>query len=158
MYRLCQNFKLMALSPCILQQIGRRGLAGEEKYLATGQEATNADSRFNAIHVRHDDIADDQIRLERSCAFHCCCSGIHRRSVISVQIEDFGQSVSNDLLVVNHQNSRFFTRLHSLAPSENSEAELPIIAETRRRRIPSGNLPLRCRIYPLRHWTALNLH
>src|SRR5579862_6746188 len=124
-----ENLKLVSLGTSVLQQVGGGCLAGKQQDFTGRQKATNADGGFDAIHIGHDDVADDEIGLQRARAFHGRCAGVHRRGVIPVKVEDFGQGVGNNLLVVNYQNSRFVTRVHALRSFRMDRAELPIIAE-----------------------------
>jgi len=76
---------------------------------------------FDAVHVLHDDVADDEVGLQRACALHRCCSAVNGGGVVPVQVEDPGQSVSDNLLVIHHQNSRFSTRVHACAPFKTAK-------------------------------------
>src|SRR6478735_4297010 len=94
-----QNLKFMSLGAGFFQQIGRVGLAREQKNLASWQHLANADRGLNAVHVRHDYVADDQIRLGFTCAVHGGSSRIDRRGVKSVLIENNRQSIGDYALV-----------------------------------------------------------
>src|ERR1700757_2936750 len=87
------------------------------------------DGGLDAIHVRHDDIADDKIGLEGARALHRSGAAVDRRSLVPVQVQYFGQSIGDHLLVIYHHDSRFSSHMHRTL-LHTSEAELPIIAES----------------------------
>src|ERR1700678_4422070 len=130
MNRLGKDLEFMSLCPGVFEQIGRGGLTRKKQDLAARQKAANVDSSLNAVHILHDDVANNQVGLQSACALYCGGSAVDRRSVVAVEVEDFRESVSYNLLVINYQYSRFFTGLHSLSPFGVAEAELPIIADT----------------------------
>ncbi len=56
-----ENLKFIAAGTGVFQQIRRGGLAGEEKNFAGRQESANVNCGLNAVHVGHDDVADDEV-------------------------------------------------------------------------------------------------
>jgi len=105
MYRLSKDIELVALSPRFFEQISCSCLSREEQDLAPGQELADANRSFNAVHVRHDHVADDEFRLGLSCAVDCGRAGINGGRVESVLVENYGEGVGNHTFIVNDENS-----------------------------------------------------
>jgi hypothetical protein len=98
-----QNFEFVALRPRFLQQVGRSRLAGKQENLAGWQQAADLNRSIDAVHVVHDHIADDHLRLDGlghlDSRFATVCS--HRVKTVSVQNND--QRVGDHALVIDHQ-------------------------------------------------------
>jgi hypothetical protein len=101
MNRFCQDFELMALGTRALQQVGRRRLAGKQKDLAGWEELPYVNSRFYAIHVGHNDIADHEIRLNRTGSLNGARTGVHGRRIEAVLIQNDCKRVGYNPLIVN---------------------------------------------------------
>jgi hypothetical protein len=95
-----QDLELVALGAGAFQQVGRRRLAGEEQDLAARQELADVDGRLDAVHVGHDHVADDEVGLDRTGALDGSGAGVDGRSVETGLVEDDGQGIGDDLLVV----------------------------------------------------------
>ena len=67
----------MSLGAGFFQQVSGGGLAGEQQDLAGRQNLPNADGGFNAVHVRHDYVADDEVRLTFARPVHGGAAGIY---------------------------------------------------------------------------------
>ncbi len=88
MGRLGQNIEFMSFRTRFLEKIGGGGLSGEEKNLASRQDVPDLDSRFDPIHVRHDDIADDQVRPAGASAIDGFRAGVDGRGIKAILVED----------------------------------------------------------------------
>jgi hypothetical protein len=97
----------MPLSAGFFQKICCCCLAGKEKNLAARQDLANADRGFNTVHVRHNDIADDQIWPGFTRPIHGRSSSVDGRGVKAVLIENYRQRISDHALVVHYQDSGF---------------------------------------------------
>jgi len=73
-----QDFELVSLDTGFFQQIGGGGLPGKEKDLAGRERLPYADGGFDAVHVGHDDVADNQVGLELLGALHGPGPGVDR--------------------------------------------------------------------------------
>ena len=78
-------------------------------------------------------------------ALHRRRSGVDRRSFVAVEIQNPGQSVCDDLLVVDNQNSRFLDRVHSVTPCKVAKPDTDYSGAAGHQRPPIG-----CKNYPLR--------
>src|SRR5258707_8078707 len=83
-----QDFKFVALGASLFQQVRGGSLAREQQDLAAGKDFADSNRRLNAIHVRHDDVADNQVRTAIAGAFHRGGAGINRGSVKSILVQD----------------------------------------------------------------------
>jgi len=91
----------------LFEQIRGCRLTGEEKDLALWQFAAGDDCRFDTGHTGHDDVADEHIGLKALERFDGFFSAEHSARFETCLVEDDGQCVSNDLLVVSDEYSWF---------------------------------------------------
>jgi hypothetical protein len=108
MYRFGQNLELMSLSAGVLQQISRSGLSGEEQDLAGWQEIPDVDGSFDAIHVRHDNVADYKVWFHAPGTLYGTRTCVHGRCVKTVLIENDRQGICNNPLIINNQDFRLW--------------------------------------------------
>src|SRR5215475_14733249 len=103
MDRLGQDLKLMSLGTGLFQQVSGSCLAGEEQDLAAGKNLANTNCGLDAVHIRHNDIADDQVRTAFTRAVDCGGSRVDGRSIESVLIQNDRQSIGDHPLIVHYQ-------------------------------------------------------
>src|SRR5262249_2697937 len=73
------------------------------------------DRRLDAVHVRHDHVADDEIRTHRLRPLHGGSTSIDGSGFEPMLIQDDSQSIGNHPLVVYHQHSRLCLRRRHLS-------------------------------------------
>lgn len=100
-----ENFKLVAADAGIAQQVGGRGLAGEQQNPAVRNHCANLNGSFDAGHAGHDDIAEEDIRVEEPSGFDGRLATIDSAGFKSTLIQDDAQSVGDDLLVIGDEHS-----------------------------------------------------
>ena len=104
-----QYLKLMALTARVLQQVCGLSLAGEEKDLASGQEAANLDGCINAGHIRHHYVSYHQVRSLGAGPGNGFSAAIHRARVKTGLVQDDGQGIGDHAFVIGYQD--FWLRL-----------------------------------------------
>jgi len=92
----------MSLGPRALQQVGRCRLAGEQENLAGWKELSYVNGRFDAIHVGHNDIADHEVRFNRTGSLNGARAGVHGRCIEAVLIQNDCERVCDNPLIVNY--------------------------------------------------------
>ncbi len=102
----------MALGAGALQQIGSGGLSGKKKDLAAWQKLPDVDSRVDPIHIRHDHIADDQLRTFSSGPLDRVPARVDRRCIESILIQYDGQGISDHALVIDNEHLWFLAQGH----------------------------------------------
>src|SRR5512146_722886 len=106
------DLKFVALGASTFQEIGGGSLAGEEQDFAAREEAANVDGGLNAVHVGHDDVADDKVGANGFGAFHSAGSGVDSRGIEPVLVEDDGERVRDYSFVVYDQYLGFVVAIH----------------------------------------------
>ena len=110
MDRFGEDLEFMALSTGFFEQIRGCRLTGEEKDLALWQFAASDDGCFYAGHAGHDDVADEHIGLKALQRLDGFFSAEDSARLETCLVEDNGQCIGNDLLVVGNENSGFCGR------------------------------------------------
>src|SRR5215472_10948349 len=72
-----QDVERMALGAGSFQKIGSCGLSGEQENLARRMQLANLDCGFDPVHVRHDDVADDQVGPAHTGTLYRFGSGVN---------------------------------------------------------------------------------
>jgi hypothetical protein len=106
MDRFGQDLKLMPLRSRLFEKISRGGLTGKQQDLTPRQDLPDLDSGFNAIHIGHDDVADDQIQPARSCPVDGGRASVNSGGVEAILVQNDGQSVGNDSFIIDYEDSR----------------------------------------------------
>jgi hypothetical protein len=120
-----QDFEFVALGAGAFKKVGGCCLSGEEQDLAGRQEATNMDGGFDAVHVGHDDVADDEVGADFPCGVHRARSGIDSGGIKPSLIENDGERVGYHPFVVNYQYTRSLLLRCGHSVSRNFNAEYP---------------------------------
>src|SRR5262249_14618946 len=105
MDRLGQDLKFVSLGAGFFQEIGRSRLAGEQQNLAVRKQFANTNRSLDAVHVLHDDVADDQVWSNLSSLFDRCRAGVDRVRLKTILVEDKREAVSDHLLIVNNKDT-----------------------------------------------------
>jgi hypothetical protein len=100
-----KDFEIVALKTRIAEQIGCGSEAGEEKDLAVGVAAANADCHVDAIHARHDDVTDDEIGRPELALLQRCARIVAGGSIISAFAEDGAEGIGDTGLIVDDENA-----------------------------------------------------
>ena len=95
----------MSLGPCFFKEIGGSCLTGKEQNLALGKHLPDLYGSFDPVHVGHDDITNHQIRMAGSRSLHRRRPCVDRGGFEAVLIQDDGQGIGDDTLVVYYQDS-----------------------------------------------------
>ncbi len=61
-------------------------------------------ARVNPVHVRHDDVGDEHVRLQRSRDFYCLFAAIDCCCLKTALVQNNGQRIRDDSLVIGDQN------------------------------------------------------
>jgi hypothetical protein len=118
MYWLGKDFELVSLGTRTLEQIGGGSLAGEKEDLTAGEKSANIDGCFDAVHIRHDDVADDEVRMDIPGALHRSSTGINGGRIEPVLVENDCKGIGDNPLVVNHKNFRLRLAIgHQVKPT-----------------------------------------
>jgi hypothetical protein len=63
MYRLVEDFEVIALRPGILNEVGRRGLTRKENDFASWTIPQDADSSFYSAYTAHHNVGDENVGI-----------------------------------------------------------------------------------------------
>src|SRR6185437_5573182 len=104
-----QDLKLMSLGARGFQQISGGGLAGKQKYFAPGDGLAHLDGDVNTGNslVFEDDVADQQVGTQAARLVNGILAGIDGLGVEAVLVENDGQGIGDDMLVIHYQDFRF---------------------------------------------------
>ncbi len=102
-----ENFEFIAATTGILQETWGGSVAGEEKYFAARQEFKDANCRLNAVHVGHENVADDEIGIFPSRALDGFASVISGKGIEAVPVQNDDQSVGNQVLIIDYKHPLF---------------------------------------------------
>ena len=100
-----QDFELVALCACFLQEVGGSCLSGEEEDFAFGQLGAGEDSCLDTGHAGHDDVADEHVGLEGVESFDGLFSAEYGARFKASLIEDDREGVCDDLFIVCDEDS-----------------------------------------------------
>jgi len=109
--RLGENFESIAGCVFLFEHFGGRGLAGEQEDANIGQQGFHPDGCFDAIQFRHDDVRDEQVRLESGRHFQGLHAGIDRLGFKAALIKDHRKGVGDDPFIVGDQDLWFGGRI-----------------------------------------------
>src|SRR5437016_4990623 len=104
MNRLGEDLELVPASSGVFEQVSGCGLSREEKDLAAWKELSDADGGVDAVHVFHDDVADNQVGPVAARPLNGARAAINCSRRESILVQDDCQGVGNYALVVHYQN------------------------------------------------------
>jgi hypothetical protein len=98
-----ENLKLVSLGAGFLQQVRGGCLTGKQQDLAFRQHGANLNRRVDAIHIIHNDIANDHFRLHGLSQFNGGFPAVCGSRFKTVPIQDNDQRVRDNAFIVDHQ-------------------------------------------------------
>src|ERR1019366_8785748 len=107
MHRLREDFELVAIQPRLFQQVGGGRLARKEQNLAIRHLRPGRDCGLDAGHSGHDDVGDEQVRLEALERFNRLFAAVDGARFEPGLIQDDGKRVSDYLFVVGYEYLAF---------------------------------------------------
>lgn len=104
---LIYNNEIMSIRLCLSEQINDRDLPGEKHHFAIRTVPPDSDGQFNASHLWHHHIGDQEIGRLRLCRLQGSERVSERTCVeTSAQQNEF-ESRSEDILVIDHKYALF---------------------------------------------------
>jgi len=101
-----QHLKLVPTCLGLIQKIGGRCLAGEQKHPAIPIALPDLDRHVDPGHSRHHDVADNPVRAVNCAGGQRALSVVECSRFKSAGAENGGQCTGNDPLIIHHKNSR----------------------------------------------------
>jgi len=139
MYGLIEDVEVVASGAGALHQVNGGRLTGEQEDFAVGQHFTDADGDLNAVHVGHDDVTDQEGRLEIESFAERGMPGIRDLAVIAALAEDKAQGIGNQNLVICDQHLQLRAHESPALSPQNHRSEF---ANTLQFRLQSLLYPL----------------
>jgi hypothetical protein len=109
MDRLDEYFKVVSLSVCLVEEIGRGGLSGEEQDLDGRQQGADADGSVDSVEVGHHDVRDEHVGLKCERGFKGFLARVYRAGKKAALVEDHCQRVGNYGFIVYDEDFGFRT-------------------------------------------------
>lgn len=94
-----------ALRPRRLQQPGGVVVAGDEEDAASGVQRHYVLRELNAVHGSHHDVGDEDVRSHGGGFRDRLFGGVRGLRRVALHLEDGGESVGDELLVVNDKDA-----------------------------------------------------
>lgn len=110
--RLLDELKSVTPGSGIANEDFAAGVPGKEEYATPGDYRADFDGRVNAIDFQHSHIAKEEIRRPVPGLLDSESAAIHRNGFVFVLIKDHGEGISDDPLVIRHQNPSSFRQEH----------------------------------------------
>src|SRR5580698_10909265 len=95
-----EDFELVALVACAVEQVGGGGLSGKEQDFAGREQTADLDGSVDPVQVGHDDVADEHVGFEGLGGFHRFLAAINGRGFESALIQNDGKGVGDDSFVI----------------------------------------------------------
>ena len=100
---LCENLKLVPSCCCIFEQFCGRCLTREKQNSAVWELFLKKHCEINAIHLRKNDIDNDQVRHPPCNEFSCLFRTISSMRLIAICRKDLIERIRNGVLVIDNQ-------------------------------------------------------
>jgi hypothetical protein len=100
-----ENLEVVAADPGIAEEVGGSGLAGEQQDAAAGYHAGDLNSGFNATHTGHNDVGEENVRMEMARGLDSFLAAINGSGFEAILIENHAQGVGDDAFVVGDKDS-----------------------------------------------------
>jgi hypothetical protein len=102
--RLLQELKLVALKTGVAYEDPVAPLSGKQKNATFRENRTDFNCSLNPIDFGHVHVTDVDFRTPAPGLLHSVSAAIHGNSVVSILIEDHGEGISDNPLVIGYQN------------------------------------------------------
>lgn len=113
--RLLDELKPMTYGSGVANEDFTAGVPGEKKHATRRDYRADFDGRVNAIEFRHAHVAKEEIRRPVPSLLDSESAAIDRNRFVFVLIKDHGKGISDDPLVIRHQNSSSFGEEHGIS-------------------------------------------
>jgi len=98
-----EDFKFIPTHTRVFQQISRCRLTGEKQNFAARQESANVNCCLDAVHVRHNDVADNQVWFSSPGKIDGIIPGVGGGSIEARLVQNDGQCIGDDMLIIHYK-------------------------------------------------------
>ena len=97
---------LVALTSRLFDELYGSGMPGNEQYLTLRMVLGEPDGQVDAIHPRHHDVGDEDVRLKSRCDGHGFLSVVGDLNDVAVGAENEGEAIDDQAFIVNDEDAR----------------------------------------------------
>ena len=99
-----QDFELVSAKASFLQQVMNDGLSGKQERPALGKDLTHLNCYLDAVHVRHHEVAEENLRVTLPRFLNRCFAVVGDGYVEAMPGEDDLERVGDGRFIVGNKN------------------------------------------------------